>query len=98
MEGPKAQSVNLIHTHLEGQAEEKIKFHTGIHHEPEEILLCSRSEFGSPGSIISLQHGIFLTQKKERETTREMNMPSVIISESDQERHHCTSRQRKNFV
>lgn len=73
MEGSKAQRVDLIHTHLEGQANEKIR--TGIHHEPEEILLCSRSEFGSPESIITLQH--FQTQQMEREITRKIDYATV---------------------
>lgn len=74
-----AQKVDLIYTHLEGQAKEEIKFRADIRHDPEAILECLRSAFGNPESIITLQQRFFERQQRESETIREYSYVLVEL-------------------
>lgn len=64
------QKVDLIYSHLEGQAKEEVKFRPDIRQDPHAILDCLRVAFGNPESVTSLQQKFFERHQLESETIR----------------------------
>ena len=64
------QKVDLIYSHLEGQAKEEVKFRPDIRQDPYAILDCLRSAFGNPESVTSLQQKFFERNQQDSETIR----------------------------
>ncbi|XP_062589604.1 uncharacterized protein LOC134251234 [Saccostrea cucullata] len=66
-----AQKVDLIFTHLEGQAKDEVKYREDIRHDPYALLDCLRAAFGNPESVITLQQRFFERHQRESEKIRE---------------------------
>jgi hypothetical protein len=65
-----AQKVDLIFTHLTGQAKDEVKYRDDIRHDPEAILDCLRAAFGNPESVVTLQQRFFERHQMESESIR----------------------------
>jgi hypothetical protein len=66
-----SQKVDLIYSHLEGQAKDEIKFRTDIRQDPEAMLECLRSAFGNPETVTILQQKFFERHQKNSESIRQ---------------------------
>ncbi|XP_061187965.1 uncharacterized protein LOC133196030 [Saccostrea echinata] len=62
--------IDLIYSHLEGQAKEEIKFRPEIRQDPYATLDCLRSAFGNPESVTLLQQNFFERNQQDSETIR----------------------------
>ncbi|KAK3104110.1 hypothetical protein FSP39_024498 [Pinctada imbricata] len=66
-----AEKVDIIYSHLEGEAKDEIKFRTDIRHDPEAILECLQTAFGDPDSVTVLQQRFFERHQRDTETIRQ---------------------------
>ena len=66
-----AEKVDLIYSHLEGQAKDEIKFRADIRRDPDLMLECLQAAFGDHDSVTILQQQFFERRQKENESIRE---------------------------
>ena len=76
-----SQNVDLIYSHLDGQAKEEIKYRSDIRQDPQAILHRLRSAFGNPESVTSLQQKCFEQNQKELETIRQYSYALLDLNQ-----------------
>lgn len=79
-----SQKVDLIYSHLDGQAKEEIKYRSDIRQDPHAILDCLESAIRNPESVTSLQYNFFERTQKESETIWQysyalLNLYQIVI-------------------
>lgn len=65
------EQVDLIYSHLEGEAKDEIKYRLDIRNNPDAILECLRRVFGHRESVTVLQKDFFDRIQRESETIRQ---------------------------
>ena len=77
-----SEKVDFIYSHLEGQAKEEIKYRSDIRHDPDAILHCLRTAFGSPESLTTLQQKFFERQQENSESLRQYSYVLLELFQS----------------